>query len=494
MNVEKTLSIWSAACKNADIRWYLYRETLLCAAGYRHFPKTLTHPQVAVFAEDLSTLVQQVFPKLPQNWTLDKSDFGRNKHKLLFLEEGPVLELCVLYGAESEAQIDAFAEQVKQAVRKLNKKQFWNKLGNLIPVYAKAAGKRAQRRLDRLTDKTFDKLVALTQTPTGNAAVYSERLTNKESIVLPAAWFDSTVTLTCDQIDYPAFSGYRDYLDVVFCDYEAGLHDEIGCGLTEDGKAALKAHQKRCIEALAFLQKISQQFGLRYHLLAGSVLGCVRHGGFIPWDDDIDVGIRIEELEQFEAIVKEQLPRHLPEGFSLMQSGANNPYPRMFSKICYEGRCCIDLWPLVPTYGDGMRADFLWYFAKLITKVHLKKIGHPFVKFQKIATVMGAFLTDKMVMWLARRNERRYAFTDTPAYINLYSIYTRTKETIQRRWLDDPATAMFCGIEVPIVGCTEEYLTHLYGNYMEKPAPWKRASRHFARFYPIEATKKETEG
>lgn len=86
-------------------------------------------------------------------------------------------------------------------------------------------------------------------------------------------------------------------------------------------------------------------------------------------------------------------------------------------------------------------------------------------------------------MALARRNERRYAKKDTPVYINLYSIYRRPKETISRRWLDTKATAVFNGLEVPVVGCTEEYLTHLYGNYMAKPAPWKRASRHSARFF-----------
>ena len=40
----------------------------------------------------------------------------------------------------------------------------------------------------------------------------------------------------------------------------------------------------------------------------------------------------------------------------------------------------------------------------------------------------------------------------------------------------------FEGVEVPVIGCTDEYLTHLYGDYMKKPVPWKRASKHFSRF------------
>ena len=91
-------------------------------------------------------------------------------------------------------------------------------------------------------------------------------------------------------------------------------------------------------------------------------------------------------------------------------------------------------------------------------------------------------LTAFVGMALARRNERKYENVKTPAYINLYSIYRRNKETMLRKWLDDPATANFDGLEVPVVGHTKVYLTHLYGNYMGRPVAWKRASRHTARF------------
>ena len=187
----------------------------------------------------------------------------------------------------------------------------------------------------------------------------------------------------------------------------------------------------------------------------------------------------------------------LPKGFTLEQSGANPPYPRMFSKICYEGRCCIDLWPLVPTYREGFKAKFLWYFGKLITKVHYHKIGHEVNRFHEIAAFAGFFLSDKCVMALARRNEHKYVKKNTPAYVNLYSIYKRPKETLKRVWLDESATAIFHGLEVPVVGHTKIYLTHLYGNYMAFPLPWNRASRHFARFgiyadNPVPKSKRNT--
>ena len=485
MNVASALAVWSEACSETDVRWFLYRETLLCAAGYHQFPEALPFPQVAVFGEELSVITQQVFPRLPEDWTLNRAHLGRSKHNLIFYKENiPVLELCVLYGTQSEAQAAAFDSQVRQTYKKVRTWSLWNKIGRIIPLYPKTLGKLVKRKIRRLREKAFPKVLALAGTSLRDADLYWDSLTSKKPSLLPGSWFQDTQNLPCDGIDYPVFAGYREYLTMIFGDYEAGLFDEIGCGLTAEDKEALKAHQARSFEALTFLREISREFGLRFYLLAGSVLGCVRHGGFIPWDDDIDVGIRIDELERFEQIVKEQLPKRLPEGFTLMQSGPNNPYPRMFSKICFDGRCCIDLWPLVPTYRDGFRGKLLWYFGKIITKVHYLKIGHEVTKFRKLSAALGFFLTDRMVMALARYNEKKYVRRNTPSYINLYSIYRRPKETIQRVWLDTEATGNFQGLEVPVVGCTEDYLTHLYGDYMAKPAPWNRASRHFARFYP----------
>ena len=276
---------------------------------------------------------------------------------------------------------------------------------------------------------------------------------------------------------YPAPVNYREYLEETYGDYENGLRDDIGVGLTAEEKISLKAHQEKCREALAFVENLSREFGLRYYLLAGSVLGAVRHGGFIPWDDDVDIGIRIEDIEKFEELVK----AHLPAGFTLVQAAAGDPYPRMFSKICHEGRCCIDLWPLVPIQNDGWKAQFTWFFSKLIAKVHYCKIGYPVAKHGKLAKICSIFLTDKAAMALARWNERK-DLGKAPSYINLYSVYSRKKETIPNVWLDTPARENFAGIDVPVVGCTHDYLTHLYGDYMKFPAPWKRASRHFERF------------
>lgn len=477
----EALGTWAAVCDNTDIKWYLYKETLLCAYGYDEFPVELPYAQIAVRAKDLSDIMMYIFPALPKDWKFVENDFVSNKQMICFKKGSEiVLTIDVLMAIDCEEKMEKIEAKGKKIRGKSRRKIRYRNLG--IKLLGKRLGRPFVSSKKRIIDKASGALVTLAERREEKIAFFCDSLTNKVGLLLEKKWFKDVERLQCSGTDYPVFSGYKEYLEKMYGDFENGLTDAIGVGLTIEEKKELMAHQDRCREALAFLQEISKEFDLRYYLIAGSVLGPIRHGGFIPWDDDVDIGIRVEELEQFEAVVKEELPKRLPEGFTLEQSGANNPYPRMFSKICFNGRCCVDLWPLVPTYLNGNRARLLWYFGKIITKVHYLKIGHKVGKYRRIAKLMGLFMTDKMVMKAARRNERKYVGKDTPAYVNLYSIYKRNKETFKREWLDEPATANFDGLEVPVVGHTKLYLTHLYGNYMGRPAPWKRISRHVARF------------
>ena len=482
MSLTDVLAIWEKACEGAKVRWFLYRETLLCAEGYNRFPNELDCVHTAILAQDLLKLVSEILPNLPAEWHLNVQEMVM-RHKPLSLEcDGKaVMNIDVLWPVEGEEQAAMLRNTFKRIYIKPRKIVRNRKLLALFcsSINVKGYG-AAYKKAER---KAFEEVIALSQTAAAEAGYYTDLLTNRQYQLLNQCRIDEAAVIVCDGKQYPVFGEYRQYLKQSYGDYEEGLTDEIGVGLTAEEKEELKEHQKRCKEVLVFLQETAERFGLEYYLLAGSVLGAIREGGFIPWDDDIDVGVRVEKLEQFEAVVKEQLPLCLPAGFELVQSGADNPYPRMFSKICYNGRCCADLWPLIPTYQEGLRAKFTWYFAKISTKAHYYKIGYQVTRFLKVVKPLCRVLSDKQVMALARRNERKYVNRKTDAYINLYSVYKREKETIKREWLEQKAIVEFDGWKVPVVGCTDEYLRHLYGDYMTRPAAWKRASRHVERFY-----------
>ena len=57
--------------------------------------------------------------------------------------------------------------------------------------------------------------------------------------------------------------------------------------------------QKKLLETLTYLTKYLEEKGLRYYVIGGTMLGAVRHKGFIPWDDDVDIAMPRSDYEKF---------------------------------------------------------------------------------------------------------------------------------------------------------------------------------------------------
>lgn len=69
--------------------------------------------------------------------------------------------------------------------------------------------------------------------------------------------------------------------------------------------------QERMLEVLQVIDGICQRHGIPYWLSGGSMLGAVRHGGFIPWDDDLDIEMLRPNFERLMRILPQELPEHL---------------------------------------------------------------------------------------------------------------------------------------------------------------------------------------
>ena len=98
--------------------------------------------------------------------------------------------------------------------------------------------------------------------------------------------------------------------------------------------------QKKMYEILQVFDKICKKYNLVYWLDFGTLLGAVRHKGFIPWDDDLDVSMPREDYEKFLKIA----PKELPDKYFLQIQATDKYYQNFFAKIRDRNSTFIDAW------------------------------------------------------------------------------------------------------------------------------------------------------
>lgn len=93
--------------------------------------------------------------------------------------------------------------------------------------------------------------------------------------------------------------------------------------------STLRRAQLRMLYILQEVDKICRRHGIEYFLDGGSLIGAVRHGGFIPWDDDLDIAIMLKDYKRLRRL----LVKELPEDLVLQDLRTDRNYPLLICKV-----------------------------------------------------------------------------------------------------------------------------------------------------------------
>ena len=262
--------------------------------------------------------------------------------------------------------------------------------------------------------------------------------------------------------------------------------------------------QKKILEIFIEVKKICEKHNIRYFATGGTCIGAVRHKGFIPWDDDLDISVPINDFYR----LRELCEKELPEPYKVFMCTEHRHNPNPFMKVHntqttfiekfeldypedYKG-VFIDIFPLagVPSEKKERKS----YYRKLILLIALNNKWH-----YKLFECPGK---KGMLLWLLTCPLRPF-LPFTYWSDKLYEFYNKFDfdsceytgntwdaniawQTFPREWFDGFSELPFEDSTIRCPKNWDAYLTAHFGDYMKLPPENERQSHDIGGIVDLE--------
>lgn len=247
------------------------------------------------------------------------------------------------------------------------------------------------------------------------------------------------------------------------------------------------------------IDRICKLSNIRYSLFAGSMLGAVRHGGFIPWDDDMDVAMLRNDYEKFIDVCKTQLdPR-----FKLLCNREDEHYVYGFSKIILNGTSLIEhglenvkyqqsifidvfTFDIIPQNKNKQRIHQkqIYFYSKLLQQkqdIRLDKRNrkkfYAFIMLKNMARMINKeYLVNKLDNTMRKYNKYNGTYVS-----NMVGYYGYFKEIVPKKMFEQFEEIIFENRKYSICSDYHIFLSTYYGDYMTLPPEEQRRCHGFSK-------------
>lgn len=239
---------------------------------------------------------------------------------------------------------------------------------------------------------------------------------------------------------------------------------------------------------------ICRQYSLNYFLIGGSLLGAVRHQGFIPWDDDLDIGMSRQDYNQFLKVAPVILSH---SHFFLQTPYSDRNYGLSYAKLI-DTDTQIEEINNVNHARKGVFVDIFPFDAiPIATSERSAQMAKLKLLDGSILVRLGYHITDSPLSKLARplslkqynsvrqlKHKRdhlmqEFAAPDAINFKNLASQYQYNKEIMTKDEIAQLEPHLFEHLTVSIPTNYDAILTRLYGDYLTLPNRRNRDPKHF---------------
>lgn len=257
------------------------------------------------------------------------------------------------------------------------------------------------------------------------------------------------------------------------------------------------------LEMLREVDRICKKCGIHYNIIAGTLLGAVRHGGYIPWDDDADVAMLRKEYEKFRIACKTELDH---SKFYFQDHRNTRGYRWGYGKLRrkdtlflrehqehmpYKQGIFIDIFPLDGVPDNYFLRSFKNFECFCVRKILWSKAGKIADKsllmrlwyrvLEKIPEKKVFCYYHRMIRSANRRKTRMVRILMFPTPNSEYGYY--------RNWYESSADIVFEGAVFQGIQDYDSYLTFKFGDYMKLPPLEMRKTHPVSKIKVIEEPK-----
>lgn len=261
-------------------------------------------------------------------------------------------------------------------------------------------------------------------------------------------------------------------------------------------KEELRKLQMVELELLEEVHRICEKCGIHYNIIAGTLLGAVRHGGFIPWDDDADVALLRPEYEKFRRACQTELDttrfyfqdhRNTPGyrwGYGKLRRKDTLFLRNNQEHMPYEQGVFIDVFPLDYVPNNYVLRSLHNFKCFTYRKFFWSEVGRIADKSKFMRTVYGIMskvpekkLKNSFNRFVEKTNKKK------TNWVRILTFPTPNKEYGYRtKWYESSNDIVFEGITFKGIKEYDEYLSFKFGNYMELPSEEQRKVHPVSKF------------
>ena len=262
--------------------------------------------------------------------------------------------------------------------------------------------------------------------------------------------------------------------------------------------------QDKILETMKYIDSLCRKHGIVYYIMGGTALGAVRHGGFIPWDDDLDIFMTPCEYEKFKAVFEKENSEKF-----ILQEWRTTPNYLEYAKVRMNGTTFIE-----EHFKDrkdmhhGIYVDIMilhkvpmskfvhkqvYYYSKFVTLYGLSQRNwKPKTKAQALVLGSLKLLPCKLMAKICYKKIYKYdGMTDNFKYCYWITPAKFRNGLFDKEFFESPVDVTF--EDTVLLGSEKikEYLEYRYGDYMKLPSKDQQKAAVHAMIFDTEKDYKD---